>query len=204
MNANKQVLIFIVVIVIFLTIGGISLILYQKKMYSDTFFKYSGFAVHKVSDGPLEEYEITLYIGENKQPYVINSRYNPKDLEGIKIYDNIRKDLVKEKLYITMEPNLSSKAVIAFAEIDKYFENPYIFNLPTFPALIREIANNTLPVITCNDVTSTTSVIFFKIGEKNEIYNQQGCVVLEAITEEDLIKLADRLSLTALGVMSGR
>ncbi|MFH1591813.1 MAG: hypothetical protein ABIB47_00390 [Candidatus Woesearchaeota archaeon] len=201
MNTKNQIKIFLFTVIILLIVGGVSLFFYQTNRYSDVFFEYSGFAVHKVSDGRIEEYEITLYVGDNKQPYTIKSRYNPQELEDIKIYEGIQKDILKEKLYVTMDPKLSSGAVIAFAEINKYLENPYLFNLPTLPALTSNVENNDLPIITCENVNQTTSVVLFKIGDKTEIYGEDGCIILEASLEDDLIKLADRLSLTTLGIM---
>ena len=201
MNTNKQVKAFILIIIIIIVAGIISLVLYQSKKYSGTFFEYSGFAVHKVTDGSINEFRITFFREDDSQPFTINSRYDPRTLEEIKIQSNIREDIVKENLFITMDPNLSSKAVIAFAEINKYTENPFLFNLPTYPALTTKVENNDLPVISCLEVNQTTAVILFKKGNKNEIYTENGCIILEYIIEEDLIKLADRLTLTALGIM---
>ncbi|MEK6826209.1 MAG: hypothetical protein AABX90_01110 [Nanoarchaeota archaeon] len=201
MNTNKQVKAFILIIIIIIVAGIISLVLYQSKKYSGTFFEYSGFAVHKVTDGSINEFRITFFREDDSQPFTINSRYDPRTLEEIKIQNNIREDIVKENLFITMDPNLSSKAVIAFAEINKYTENPFLFNLPTYPALTTKVENNDLPVISCLEVNQTTAVILFKKGNKNEIYTENGCIILEYIIEEDLIKLADRLTLTALGIM---
>ena len=201
MNSDKQVIIAIIVIMLILILGGISLYAYQKIRYSDVFFKYGEFDIHKVKSGKIEQYEISFYKENSPQQYIINSRYNPKDLEEIKIYDNISKDLIKEKLYITMDPYLPPSAIIAFAEINKYMENPYLFNLPTYPGITRQTENSTLPVITCNNVTSSIGIVLFEIGEKNEIYSRKGCIVLEATTADNLIRLADRLSLTVLGIM---
>ncbi|MEK6922740.1 MAG: hypothetical protein AABX08_02995 [Nanoarchaeota archaeon] len=201
MNTNKQVKAFILIIIIIIVAGIISLVLYQSKKYSGTFFEYSGFAVHKVTDGSINEFRITFFREDESKPFTINSRYDPRTLEEIKIQSNIREDIVKENLFITMDPNLSSKAVIAFAEINKYTENPFLFNLPTYPALTTKVENNDLPVISCLEVNQTTAVILFKKGNKNEIYTENGCIILEYIIEEDLIKLADRLTLTALGIM---
>jgi len=201
MNQDKHIIITITIIVILLISIGISLYVYQKIRYSDVFFKYGEFDIHKVKSGKIEQYEISFYKENSPQPYIINSRYHPKDLEEIEIYDNIRKDLIKERLYVTMDPYLPSSAIIAFAEINKYMENPFLFNLPTYPGIIQQAKNSTLPVITCNNVSSSISIILFEIGEKNGIHNRNGCIILEATTADNLIRLADRLSLTALGIM---
>ena len=76
-----------------------------------------------------------------------------------------------------------------------------MFNLPTFPGLIRPVEGNDLPVITCEDVSDSRSVILFDIGDENRIYSQEGCVIMEAVNEDELIRVADRLTLTTLGIM---
>ena len=103
-----------------------------------------------------------------------------------------------------MDPSLSSLATIAFAEIDKFTENPFLFNLPTFPGLTSNVNDSNLPVINCNNVSESVGVIKFIVGDENKIYGEGGCVILESASEKELIKVADRLSLTLLGVMNSR
>ncbi len=201
MNTDKQNRFVIGIILSLVVLGIFGLILYQKYLYSSKFFEYNGFSIYEGNKNGLPLYQIKFFINENAQPFVINSRYHPRDLENINVYSGLKEDLIKKEIYITMDPGLSSKATIAFAEIDKYLENPFLFNLPTYPALLNKLDGNDLPTVTCNNVTESKSVIMFKIGEKNDIYNDNGCVILEAINEDELIKVADRLSLTALGVM---
>ena len=57
-----------------------------------------------------------------------------------------------------------------------------------------------LPIITCNDVRDHQGVILLKIGENNRIYSDNGCIILEAKSNKDLIRVSDRLILDILGV----
>jgi len=148
-----------------------------------------------------DDYRIEIFINENPQPYQISSRYNPKDLEDIEVYAGLKDDIIKEELYVTLEPTLTGNAVIAFSEINKYLENPFLFNMPTFPGFIRAVEGNDIKVITCDDATDTIGVVLFNITEENKIYSRDGCVIMEAASERDLIRVADRLTLTILGVM---
>ena len=201
MDERKTTTIVVASLFVILLIGSIGLFYYQKQHYSSVFFEYSGFAVHKVQEKGLSEFQIQIFINENRQPFSVSSRYSPRELEDIPTYEELRNDLVKEKLYITMEPTLSSKATIAFSEIDKYTENPLLFNLPTFPALIRKVEENDLPVILCDQATETVGVLMFRIGSTNAIYPEGQCVIAEAVSEDDLIRVADRVSLTLLNIM---
>ncbi len=199
---NKELKIYLSLVLVFLIIGSISLYFYQKKRYSDVFFEYSGFAIHRVNNMGIEQYYTQLYINNNEQPYLIATRYNPKDLENIDAYDGLRKDLIKETLYVAVDPDSSSKATIAYTEIDKHTQNPFLFNLPTYPGIIKEVKESAIPIITCNNVSEKTSVILFKIGKENKVFREEnGCVILEATNEDNLIMVADRLVLTLLDIM---
>ena len=202
MKVEKQIGIMLVIIAILLVFGFVGLYIYQEDRYSDVFFEYNGFVVHKVEKQGIPIYQVQLFINEGQQPYLIDSRYDPKELENIGIYTNVKEDIIKEKLFVTMDPNLSSKATIAFSEIDAIMQNPFLFRLPTFPALLEKVEGNDLPIISCNDVNETTSVIKFRTNGDNTIFSEDGCVVLNAIDEDGLIRLADRLVLTVLGVIN--
>ena len=195
---NKLIVGIIAASLVLMVIGVISYNSYRNK---SNIFEYNGFSVYDADKNGLKLYQIKFFKEGSNQPLIVNSRYHPKDLEEILVNIDLRKILIKKELYITMEPTLSGKATIAFSEINKYLENPYLFNLPTYPALLNNVVDNELPKITCGNVTEDISVIMFKIGEKNAIYNDNGCVILEAINEDELIKAADRLSLTMLGIM---
>lgn len=198
---NRGVRIFIAILFVVLLVGSVAIFIYQKERYSNTFFEYNGFAVHKVSDKGIEEFVIEIFINENKQSFTVRSRHNPNVLEDIDITGDLKENIIKKELYVTMDPSLSSLATIAFAEINKFTENPFLFNLPTLPGLIFEADDNTLPVIDCYNVSEYTGVVKFEIEDENRIYIENGCVILESANEEDLIKVADRLSLTLLGIM---
>lgn len=201
MNPERQNRIVIGIILIIIILGIFSIIFYQIYRHNSNFFEYNGFTVYGGMNNGLMAYQIQFFLEDSPQPFVINSRHHPEDLEDIPVYSGLRNDLLKEKLYVTMEPTLSGKATIAFAEINKYIENPFLFNVPTFPALLTKVEDNDLPKITCGNVSRSIGVIMFKISEKNQIYGEDGCVILEAVNEEELIRGADRLSLTVLGVM---
>ena len=195
MKYNKMV----IGVILILIIGIGAFIAFQFR--STNMLEYNGFTIYEEKRDGLQSYQIQFFREGEEQPFIIHSRYHPQVLETISVPTQLRKELIKEQLYITMEPTLSGKATIAFAEIDKYTENPFLFNLPTYPALVRKIEGNELPIITCSNVSTSSGVIMFKIGEKNQISNQEGCIIIEAQNEDELIKGADRLSLTLLEIM---
>ena len=135
-------------------------------------------------------------------PRVVNLRYGPKELEDIEV-DNSIKDIIlkSENIYLTIDPNESSKIAIATIDLGKVLGTaPWgVFKIPTQSALTQPIDNIT--VKTCNDATQSTTIIYFKKGIQNSISNNNNCIVLEGREIEEIIKLSDRLALELLGVM---
>lgn len=200
-SRGKNQLIIGIVLVVMVSVIAV-IFFYQSYQFNKNFFEYNGFTIYEMENNGLNIYQIQFFLEGSEQPFVINSRYSPERLEDIDVYGGLRGDIIKKELYVTMEPTLTGKATIAFAEINKYIENPFLFNLPTFPGLLKEVEDNDLPKVSCEDVSESKAVIMFKIGEKNEVYNENGCVILEATNEDELIRVASRLTLTILGIMN--
>ena len=190
--------------IIAFAILAIFLIAYQKERYSDVFFNYNGFDVHKVDlFGKGFVYKISLVSLVNNQLYSIESRYNPEELEEISVKINLKDIYDKKELFITMDENATGVSVLAATEISKVTGNSLIFRYPkeTFGALKNPIEGRNVPVITCNNVNNTIGVISFEIGNSSEVYSKNGCVIAVGKSESDLIRVADRLMLVLLGIM---
>ena len=185
----------IIVIFFLLIIGGL---VYFFTLNNNTgFSKYNGFKIYRTET---DTYNIEIYFQNDDKPHYISTRYNPKDLEYIKIEDNLRKKLLKNEIFVTMSPNLSAKAVVALAEISKITANPFLYNIPTKGALIVEKGNN--PVKTCKDASKQMSIVFLKLSNKTEVYSKDECIIVEGINEEELIKASTRLTLNTLEIMN--
>jgi len=63
--------------------------------------------------------------------------------------------------------------------------------------------NNTfnLPVVTCSDATSNVPVVYFKHGNTTNIHADNDCIIAEAATNADFIRIKDRLLYGMLGVI---
>jgi len=53
----------------------------------------------------------------------------------------------------------------------------------------------------CNDVNKTDGVIILNKAKENKVVNKEGCIIVNGITEEDIIKGADRLVFDLLNVI---
>jgi len=201
----RYVNIFLVIMIILLILFGIIMFAYQKDKYSDIFFKYNNFEVHKVNffDKGFA-YKIRLVSLVDNKLYTIESRYDPRVLEEIPVNINLNDIYNKKALFITMDQNATGVSVLAATEISKVTGNSLIFRYPisdTFGALKEPIEGKNVTVMTCNNVSENIGVIFFEISNKSEIHSNNGCVILSGKDENDLIRVADRLMLVLLGIM---
>ncbi len=201
MSEEKSNTIIIILLLLFI-IGTFSVYLYQKNRYKQVYFDYNGFAVHKTTDKAGNNiYQTEIFLGDNPQPYLITTRYSPKDIEDIDVYNNLKEDLIKKEIYITMDSNSSAVSVLAATEISKITGNMLLYNIPTHGALISPVEGKNNTIKTCEDVTQDQAIILLKQTDQSKIYSQDGCIIIEGKDEFDLIKVANRLILTLLGIM---
>lgn len=208
MEQEKRVNIFIWVIIaiLILFIGTFS------------FFNIKGSVTGQYTyEGPLGEFTFNikkdgnltthiLYYPYKDKLHVFPLRYGPKEFEDIPIVDNIKNKFFSKGLqgaYVTMDPDLSSKTVIAAVEIVKVLSTADygVVKLPMSGAFIKP-TNTTYPVITCADANDIHKVIWLKLGDQNKVDYKNNCVIIEGKTEDDIIKSSYRFLLILIGVMS--
>ena len=160
----------------------------------------STFNVTKLSN--IESF-ITLYVGKDETPYMINMRNDPLSLEDIPVEGTINTRIFgDEEVYITINPhaNLSSKVTIAALEIDKVIDNQYLYNIPVHSAMT--LANEEgYPVKSCYDGTDSSTVIWLTLGSETKVYTDEYCIIVVGTDEDEIIRAADRLSYQLLGIM---
>ena len=213
MNIPKNIGILAIVLIL-ITLGLIIFIPLLSNTY--TYASPSGekFTFYKSQVQGITTHTVETYAkykdDSNNYRYVIPLRTGPKEVEEFTVDKNINNYLLNKKyIYITMDPKYSSKAILASLDIAKVLGTAdySVFKIPTEGALTYSITNATnstfqnTPIITCNDANKDVGVIWFNIDNENKIYSNKGCVVIEAVDEDTLIKLADRLVYSLLGVM---
>lgn len=213
MNLNRKIGIgVIILILIAITIIIVSPML--SNSYIHTSPSGEKFEFTRYSSGGLTTHVLTTYVSykgdANNYKYALPFRYGPKQLEDISVNDNVNANVLNKKyIYITLNPKYSGKAILATIDLAKVLGTADygVFKIPTEGALTYLTDNqtnltDTTPIITCNQVTKDVGVIMLLIGEKNRAYtNVQGCVIIEALDDENLIKVADRVVYDLLGVM---
>ncbi len=212
-DENKKSLITVFVII------GIILV-----MFISTYF-VSSYVREKQAEAKLKEsmvnYNGFIFYKDNEnhwlgqlnirgKPYTIPFYYNPYQVENISL-DNqstIEKIMNFEsvengKIYITVDPEESSKIVVSAVEIARILgtaNNIYNYNVSS--AIIREIEQTTqYPVITCENQNTKVIVIELKISKENKIYSDKNCIILEATSADEMIKVADSFALRILTII---
>ena len=126
--------------------------------------------------------------------------YLPGDVQNINLSENIQKQLQdKFEIDITSESNSTYKESIALAQ------HEMSLTLSNYNIYLRNgfTGNNTfkLAVITCKDATQAVPVIYFRQGNSTRIFSQGSCVIAEAPSNPEFIRVKDRLVYGILGVI---
>ncbi len=126
--------------------------------------------------------------------------YLPMDVQEINLSPDIQQKLQnKFELDTTSEANSSFKESIALAQHEMGL------TLSAYNIYLRKgfTANNTfkLPVIACKDATEAVPVIYFRQGNATRIASEGSCIIAEASTNPDFIRMKDRLLYSILGVL---
>jgi hypothetical protein len=208
-----RIIFFVVILIVVVTIG----IIYVRNRTNPDIYTYTGpggeYTFNVLTTDGITTHVIRVFVGDNE--FYIPLKYGPKQLEDIPIEGDVVNDIVlnkgkpKETIYITQDPDLveetDSKSALAVVEINRItgVAAYSLYEIPTDTAVTRSTnrsAELELPVKTCEDVTEEESVILIKRGDTNRIYSDRGCVVLEAVENDDFFKVADALVLKLLGV----
>lgn len=207
MDQEKRIKIVVYSLIIIILAFGL-FIFFNQKITPGTYKYVHGmdtFEIQQIGttkDGGIT-YKIKIYV--NEVPRYIYTRHEPKEMEGLKINPNIKLDIItKKEAYITINPNaeLTGKTTIAALEIDKFLDNSYLFKIPTKSAFTEVYEDSPDYLIkTCKDTDEDTAIIWLKLGEENVIKEEGGCVILEAQTEEELIRIADGLVFYLMGMI---
>lgn len=196
---EKQISVITIVLILILLVGGVFLYFYYHREVLGS--SYNGFSVTMIEDS---KYQIQIKFKGDPNMYNIYSVYHPKYLE--KVETPSKEELLskvitnKDQVYFTTSSQSSSISVMAALEISKFIANKYFFNIPTHGALTG-VNNANLPIITCENITDKTSVVFLKTGSETKAYFENNCLIIQGETESNLVEVADAVALRMIGVL---
>ncbi len=189
MKNKQKILVGVIIIVVLVAVFLVNIRQDKNK------FTYNGFKVYRTAPAV---YDIEIFLKNDPTPHYISIRYDPRELKYIEIEENLKERILREEVFVSLTPDLTSDSVVAVAELTKIIGNKFLFNIPTHTALTY--LKEGFPLKTCSDVTVKTSIIMLKLGEETKVYKDNECIVVEGKTEEDIIRASSKLSLEILGI----
>ena len=204
-NTYKFIIFCAVLVVVFLGIVLIPMAINKARLDKH---EYNHFQFIKQDDG----FWYTK-IQKGAQPYWVPFYYHPSELEDIPVDPNLREKFFSIRdnngsIIITLDPDSEDNSiVIAGVEISRITGGRYdLLNVPTSSAFIKEpstgSAETGTPIVTCAQADNNTMVIWITLSDNNIAYSYDNCIILEAETYEDMIRVADRTMYDLLGIMT--
>jgi hypothetical protein len=129
--------------------------------------------------------------------------YNsPRQVEDVPYQEGSRNALLgKQIVYLTQDIGSPAEVSLAAIEVGRIVGQRYgLLNLNT-KAAITSNASEGSPTITCDDVSRNTGVVYFKISNTTQVYEQDGCLIVEGSSPDEIVRAADRLSYMLLDIM---
>ena len=132
------------------------------------------------------------------QRYLFNSF--PASLEGIPTDPGMGATLKSPYLYVTYDS--ASNWSQTMAAVQYYYVQLFNGRFSTFvqPAVLDNTTFN-LPLVSCANATAAQPVVFFREDNETSIrYQNNNCIVATAASNDDVLRVEDKLVLIRLGV----
>ncbi len=199
MNQDAKIIVVLASILVIVAAGIYIIFKVQQEKIEEVAFDYNGFNFRKTAKG----YKVEIFINQNKNPSYFTIRSDPRELAKIPVDIDVSALKEKKQVYAVIDPdeNLTGVTVMAVLELENVVENQFLYNIPLNSAFIREHPEKKMEVKTCRDANETVAIVWFRLGEATRVAYEGDCIVIEAPVEDDLIKAANRLTLTMLGVI---
>ncbi|MGV8150712.1 MAG: hypothetical protein ACP5NV_03225 [Candidatus Woesearchaeota archaeon] len=160
----------------------------------------------------LEDNKWYIDLSIRKKPYIVPFYYTPFEVEDIYIdnntlatFGNYLKENPGGLLYISVNPNETSKIVISGVEIARLLGTKYeIFKFDVRSAVhYKPYANFTdYPVATCTEALPKRMIIVLNITGRNEIITKGNCIMLNSVDANESVRVADYFSYRLLGIIT--
>ncbi|MDP3916724.1 MAG: hypothetical protein Q8Q42_00360 [Nanoarchaeota archaeon] len=210
-KTQSKIGIWMVVLFLALALFVFFMIKSQGENIDKLYFEYNGitFAPSKTGVG----YDMQFFINDAQYPVIMNLRNDPRELEDIPIdIDKVKNMIIgKSQIYITINAtaNLTGRTTIAAKEIDYFIDNPYLYDIPVNSAFLAPTTEagpkiDKQVIKTCEDSNENVTVIWLRLGDETAVFEEDGCVIVQGKTpdEMEIIRAADRLYLTMMGIMN--
>jgi hypothetical protein len=126
--------------------------------------------------------------------------YTPYDVEEINLTnDTVNRLLNTLEIDATADFNGTYKKGTALAQY-RLGQNLKIKDIYIRPGSINKTQYN-IPIITCRDSTQKIPVIYFKESNETKVYLDGNCIIAEADSDINFVKIANKMIYSILGVV---
>jgi hypothetical protein len=161
-----------------------------------TFTKFEGnkWMTQQLIGGQL--YNIPFYYNPNE---VLDIPVDPNSVNSIRYF----KDHTNGTIYVSFDPNESSKVILAGVEYARILGNVYnIYNMKVKSSITKPTDNTTdYPIITCKNQSKNTFVIVQTLSDKNLVSIRDNCVTIEYLNATESIRVADAFAFRLLNMI---
>jgi hypothetical protein len=203
-TTRNLIIIALIAVIVLVALVYVPNLLKKHQLQSDS---YNNFQFVKQPDG----FWYTV-VNKGNQPYQLPFYYHPRQLEDIVVDNTVRDKFFGLKdnegsIFITLDPgSTDNKIVIAGVEVARITGERFgLLDVPTRSAFTRpptdSSVNTETPVIGCKDANPKNLVVWIVVTNKNLVSSNGYCVILEAKSYNDTVKVADRLVYNLLGIM---
>ncbi|MBI2133730.1 hypothetical protein HYU11_03550 [Candidatus Woesearchaeota archaeon] len=128
--------------------------------------------------------------------------YFPAEVEGINVSREII-DLIRgtRMVYMTSDYYGNFSKTIGIAGYNLGLALSDVYSIFSVQGFVQNVT--ALPVISCNNATSSVPVIMFREGNETGIYKEGDCIIIESSDSDGFIKARDRLFYGVSGIMDG-
>ncbi len=201
----------LVTVVFLLILVFIGFFLYNASSNSvDRFyFEYNGIKFNPADNGV--GFDMLFFVNEADFPTLMTVRNDPRTLEDVPIDAEYVRAAVagKSVVYITEDPydELTGPTLVAANELA--IPLVFLYGAEVNKTLLRTsdeigVALEDQVVKTCEDSDDRTLVIWQRLGDETAVFEEDGCLIVQGKSpdEMEIIRAADRLYLTMIGIMS--
>ena len=173
------------------------------------YFEYNGIKFNPSKTGV--GFDMQFFVNDADYATLMTVRNDPRKLEDISIDTDYVRNIVSGKnvVYITEDPldDLRGPTLVAAREIA--IPLSLLYGAEVNKTLIQTSEELDVPieeqmVRTCEDSDDTTLVIWQRLGDETAVFEEDGCLIVQGKSpdEMEIIRAADRLYLTMIGIMS--
>ncbi|MBT3463915.1 hypothetical protein HOD20_04340 [archaeon] len=172
----------------------------EEIIIDDSKVEFNNFTFEKKEDGMWYTYVLVDDFLSAPREYEVPFYYNPYDVLDIEFRRGLESIFLDvPNIYITINPEYDSKAVIAGTEISKILGKVWFKKVKA--GLTKQVNGSEFPIITCEDINSKTRVIEFRLGDVTKIFQEEGCIIIQGTDEQELIRAADKMAFRMLKIM---